>query len=140
MSVGVSAGVGRDTSMCRATLLAGLCQSPVLALPYSRVSELPPVSSIALRPPHACLDEKKALWEPLANLVVQRFGHCAQRSADYRMKLCRDELSRDPLPPLPWHEHARQPAVSEEATAGLGNPVLVRDMWPAAQFIAHVRR
>ena len=126
--------------MCRATLLAGLCQSPVLALPYSRVSELPPVSSIALRPPHACLDEKKALWEPLANLVVQRFGHCAQRSADYLMKLCRDELSRDPLPPLPWHEHARQPAVLEEAIAGLGNPVLVRDMWPAAQFIAHVRR
>ena len=82
----------------------------------------------------------KDLWSQLACVLVQRFGGGGQRAADYLRKLCRDQCARDALPPLPWHEHAHAPLGLQEAIAQLGNPVIVRDMWPAAQFIAHVRR
>ena len=115
------------------------CQDPTLVLPYSRLNSLPPVSTIPLRPPNPVPADLASKWLTLAGIMLQRFGPIAQRSADYLHKLSQNQLSRGPLPTLHWHNTARQPAALEEAIANMGSPVIVQEMWPAAQFIARVR-
>ena len=115
-------------------------QDPVLVLPHTRVQRLPSAVPTILRPSKTPPTESVELWLELAQMLLTRMGNTTERAARYLLALSRGERGNGPLTPLPWHERAQHSPALLGAIADVHCPVVLREMWPAAQFVARVRR